>query len=155
MWGYVCKKAREVILSLQEGEYVIVSDSMLNAGCADTCKDMHNVQYVARLEGKLVVVDDGYTHHKVLLDRLSAGVHSIEEEVTEEEATEMLVDYFVRLIKRDKLTRTELENYTKDSDIAERKMSLCKEHNIEGRSIVYFEDEGCPDCEGRKIVIEF
>ena len=130
------KKAEELITMMDEGEYVIVKDSALDYGCWEGCQGYHNIQWVAKLNNKLVLVDNGDAHHAYC-----DANREILRELTENEAITLLSKYIKQVAKRYNYTNVELENYELDSEVEDRKMLFCKKHNE-----IYFDYEECPQC---------
>jgi len=135
------EKANELISLLDEGDYCIVRNSALDYGCWDGCQGYHNIQYVAMLDGKLVLVDNGCGHHVATSIHGGCSGYEIIKELTEEEAVEMLVDYIKQIADKYNYTKAELENYQMDSECENTKMKICKKHNE-----IFFDYEECSAC---------
>ncbi len=129
------EKAEELISEMDEGDYAIVRDSALDYGCWDGCQGYHNRQYVAMLNEKLVLVDNGDAHHAY-----SNAPIEIIKELTEDEAVEMLTEFIKQFAERYNYTKAELENFMLDSEF-DGKMHICEKHNE-----IYFDYEECQQC---------
>jgi len=131
--------AEEIILALREGEYVVVRDSLLNP-FYDVCDGWHTANHIAKLKGKLMLID-------YVKSDLGKKFYEVLREITKEEAVEMLAEhlteYIEYLVEENSYTKEEIEKHIKDSNPT-GKIKVCEKHNE-----VYFEDERCPDCEGR------
>ena len=135
------ERARELISLMDEGDFAVVRDSAIDYGCFDGCQGYHNRQYIAVLNGKLVLVDNGCGHHVSTDLYGGCSGYEILREITEDEAIEMLAKFIEQVAERYSYTKVEVESYELDSEAQSCKMLLCKKHNE-----IYFDYEECPAC---------
>ena len=128
--------ARELIESMQEGDYATVYNSGL--ACYEGCQGYHTIEYIVKHNGRYILTDNGQAHHAICL---GCKEFKILKELTKEEAVERLAEYIKQVAEKSNYTKLEVKNYMLDSELDNAKMLYCEKHKR-----FYFDDVGCPDC---------
>ena len=97
----------EVLEKMQEGQFINIYHSASDFGCFPSCGGYHKQLYIAKLDGKLFLIDNGAVHHSEPPSFLKAV-----KELSEAEAVRLIKRYLGYLPEKRLLEfiQTELES---------------------------------------------